>query len=383
MRALRSLVVASAVGALALAAAGCDAIPGAGKLAAKPAAKTAQPAPELAPRLVMFVGVDISGSFMNGRYFDDSLDFLAHYIYGHLNGLGEMEKPHALFVGSIGGRDKDEAKTLYPIETFQNRDVAQIKAELVNMFPKGRVNTYTDFNAFFAQVADMIGQKKLLLKPISIVLLTDGDPDMGDTSDSREMAKFKSLQVEPLETLSRNITVRVLYTDAVTAKNWRDEVPRKRVKVWTQDAVVMAEWKDPALMLPDQPESEQTRVLLVVRGDVDFVPRLKPVGLRRAALAPGGDAHRPRPERRVEPGARSSARGCNPRRVALHSPHARIRPPALAARPLAHPAGRRPRRLTSRARRTGRYAARAARAGARRAGGPRAHRLGGLLVRGG
>ena len=42
------------------------------------------------------------------------------------------------------------------------------------------------------------------------------------------------------------------YTDAVTAKNWRDEVPRKRVKIWTQDAVVMADWKDPKLMLPDR-----------------------------------------------------------------------------------------------------------------------------------
>jgi hypothetical protein len=139
------------------------------------------------------------------------------------------------------------------------------------------VNTYTDFNAFFSQVADMIGQKKLLLKPISIVLLTDGDPDMGETADAREMAKFKGLQVEPLETLSRNITVRVLYTDAVTAKNWRDEVPRKRVKVWTQDAVVMAEWDDPALMLPDQPYAKQARFFSWVRENVDFVPRLKRV----------------------------------------------------------------------------------------------------------
>ena len=275
MRALRALCLASAVAALAFASAGCDAIPGSGKLTAKPAAKAAQP--EMAPRLVMFVGVDISGSFMSGRYFDDALDFLAHYIYGHLNGLGAMEKPHALFVGSIGGRDRDEAKTLYPIETFQNRDVDQIRAELVSMFPKGRVNTYTDFNAFFAQVADMIGQKKLLLKPISIVLLTDGDPDLGETSDTRAMAKFKNLQVEPLETLSRNITLRVLYTDAVTAKNWRDEVPRKRVKIWTQDAVVMTEWKDPTLMLPDQPLPKQTRFFSWVRENVDFTPRLKRV----------------------------------------------------------------------------------------------------------
>jgi hypothetical protein len=50
------------------------------------------------PRLCMFVGVDISGSFMNGKYFDDSIEFLSHYIYGHLNGLGSMETPNGLFV---------------------------------------------------------------------------------------------------------------------------------------------------------------------------------------------------------------------------------------------------------------------------------------------
>lgn len=276
MRTLRSILAATAVLALTLASAGCDAIPGAG-LTGRTGARAAKAPVEPPARLVMFIGVDISGSFMNGRYFDDSIDFLAHYIYGHLNGLGAMEKPHSLFVGSIGGRDKDEAKTLYPIETFQNRDVEQIKVELVRIFPKGRVNPYTDFNAFFEQVADLIGQKKLLLKPISVVLLTDGDPDMGETADARAMAKFRSLSVKPLEGLSRNITLRVLYTDAVTAKNWRDEVPRKRVKIWTQDAVVMADWKDPKLMLPDTPYAKQERFFSWVRENVDFQPRLKRV----------------------------------------------------------------------------------------------------------
>ena len=41
-----------------------------------------------APRLVMFIGVDISGSFMHGKYFNDSIQFLARYIHAHLNGLG-------------------------------------------------------------------------------------------------------------------------------------------------------------------------------------------------------------------------------------------------------------------------------------------------------
>lgn len=246
------------------------------------AAKPAEPAQAPTPRLVMFVGVDISGSFMNSRYFDDSIRFLARYIYGHLNGIGDMEVPHSLFVGSIGGYTKDEAKTLYPIESFQNRSVEQIEQRLHEIFPKGRVNHFTDFNAFFAQVSDMIDQKKLLLKPISIVLMTDGDPDLGEGTASAstgedEAAKFHRLSVSPLEGQSRNVTVRLLYTTATTAKNWLDDVPRKRVKVWTQDAIVMREWDDPTIYLPDTPFEKQTRFFSWVKNNVDFQPRLRRV----------------------------------------------------------------------------------------------------------
>ena len=246
-------------------------VEGATKTAAKPAEETPS------GRLVMFIGVDISGSFMHGRYFNDSIEFLARYIHAHLNGLGGMEMPNALFVGSIGGVNKDEVKTLYPIETFQHRSIEQIEEELHQIFPVGRVNTYTDFNAFFTQVGDMIDQKKLLLKPISIVLMTDGDPDLGPADGGNVAAKYRRLSLSPLEGLSRNITVRVLYASAVVAKNWRDEVPRKRVKVWTQDAVVMADWKDPKIMLPDTPFEKQGRFFAWVNDNVDFTPRLKRV----------------------------------------------------------------------------------------------------------
>jgi hypothetical protein len=245
------------------------------KTQAKPEAKSAEQGNS--GRLVMFIGVDISGSFMHGRYFNDSIDFLAHYIHAHLNGLGGMEVPNVLFVGSIGGVKQDEAKTLYPIEKFQDRSVEQIAAELHEIFPVGRVNTFTDFNAFFGQVGDMIDQKKLLMKPVSIVLLTDGDPDIGDGKGGSAAEKFHRLSVSPLEGLSRNITVRVLYTDAVIAKNWRDEMPRKRVKVWTQDAVVMAEWNDPRLMVPGKPFDQQVKFFSWVKDNVDFTPRLKRV----------------------------------------------------------------------------------------------------------
>ena len=49
------------------------------------------------PRLTLIVGVDISGSFMKSGYYEDSLDFLANYLYCHLNGLGGLEVPNVLF----------------------------------------------------------------------------------------------------------------------------------------------------------------------------------------------------------------------------------------------------------------------------------------------
>jgi len=233
----------------------------------------AQGAPK-AGRLVMFIGVDISGSFMSTRDFDDSIEFLAHYIHAHLNGLGGMEIPNSMFVGSIGGVKKGEAKTLFPIQTFQDRSIEEIEAQLRILFPRKQENPFTDFNAYFAQVAEMVDAKKLILKPISVVLITDGRPDLGGMSRS---AKFRSIKLKPLENLSRNITLRILYTDAVTAKSWRDEVPRKRVKVWTQDAIVMAEWKSPKTLIPGRAPAAQQKFFSWVKDNVDFQPRLRRV----------------------------------------------------------------------------------------------------------
>ena len=232
------------------------------------------PPPPGAGRLVLFVGMDISGSFMRGGYFDDSIRFLARYLYGHLNGIAGMEVPNALFVGSIGGEKKDEAKTLFPIQTFEDLSIEQIEAKLREIFPRSRENQFTDYNSFFEQVSDLVDTKKLILKPLSIVLLTDGVPDIGGNTRSE---KFRNLELKPLERLSRNITLRILYTDAVTAKCWRDEVPRKRVKVWTQDAIVMTDWKNPKTMLPGKAFPEQQKFFSWLKDNVDFQPRLRPV----------------------------------------------------------------------------------------------------------
>jgi hypothetical protein len=185
-----------------------------------------------------------------------------------------MEVPNAMFVGSIGGVNKGEPKTLFPIQTFQDRTVEQIEDQLRYLFPRETQNPFTDYNALFEQVADMIETKKLILKPVSIVLVTDGKPDLGGAN---KQERFRNIRLKPLENLSRNITLRVLYTDAVTAKSWRDEVPRKRVKVWTQDAIVMAEWRDPKTLVPNAPHAQQDKFFAWVRDNVDFQPRLQRV----------------------------------------------------------------------------------------------------------
>jgi len=218
------------------------------------------------PRLSMFVGVDISGSFMNGQYFDDSIDFLARYLYSHLNGLGEMEKPNVLFVSSIGGARANEPKTFFPIQTFQNKSIEEIAVELRAIFPKENPNPFTDYNAFFEQVALTVKNKNLALRPISIVMISDGVPDVTRNGKT----DFRSIVVKPLEKLARSVTIRLLYTDAVVGKNWQTKVPRTRVKIWTQDAEVLTSWKDPKIMLPQVSLDEQTQFFAWVKDNVDF-----------------------------------------------------------------------------------------------------------------
>ena len=221
---------------------------------------------EAKPRLSMFIGVDISGSFIKSGYFDDSLDFLARYIHAHLNGYGELEKPNVLFVGSIGGAKADEPKTFYPIQTFENKSIEEIRSRLGEIFPKDEINPFTDYNAFFEQVALTVKNRNLVLRPISVVMISDGKPDI----NSNQSTDFRSLVVRPLERLARNVTIRLLYTDAVTGKYWQTRVPRRRVKLWTQDANVMVSWKDPNILLPGVPDEKQDRFFTWIKENVDF-----------------------------------------------------------------------------------------------------------------
>lgn len=218
------------------------------------------------PRSSLFIGVDISGSFMHGDYFEDSLDFLATYIYAHLKGSDGLERPKSLFVSSIGGARADEPKTFYPIQMFENKTIEEIRDTLREMFPREHPNPFTDYNAFFEQVAYTVRSKNLVLRPITIVMVSDGIPDVTRNGKT----DYGSIVLDPLERLARSVTVRLLYTNATVGRNWQSTIARRRVKVWTQDADVMMSWRDPKIMVPDVSFADQQRFFGWMRDNVDF-----------------------------------------------------------------------------------------------------------------
>lgn len=217
-------------------------------------------------RLSMFVAVDISGSFMRGGHYDDAIEFLAHYLHAHLTGMEGLEVPNVLFVGSIGGAKEDEAKTFFPKQIFENKSTAEIAEKLREIFPKGKENPYTDYNAFFEQIARTVRNKKLVLRPISIVMISDGVPDV----KSEGVADFRSIDLKPLEGLARNITIRLLYTNAEVGRSWQTKVKRNRVRIWTQDADVMVSWKDPKIFIPERPLEDQKLFANWIKENVDY-----------------------------------------------------------------------------------------------------------------
>jgi hypothetical protein len=223
------------------------------------------------PRLSLFIGIDISGSFKNSKYFEDSRNFLAHYLYAHLNGLGGLEVPNVLYVSSIGGAKANEPKTFYPIQSFANKSIDEIRAQLKEIFPSRVSNPFTDYNAFFEQVAQTVKNKNLVLRPISIVMLSDGIPDVKGAAD------YSSIRVEPLERLARNVTIRLLYTSAVVGMNWQTKVKRRRVKIWTQDAEVLRSWKDPKILIAEKQFEEQDYFFSWLKDNVDFGVRSRRV----------------------------------------------------------------------------------------------------------
>ncbi len=223
---------------------------------------------ERRPRETLFIGLDTSGSFQRAGY-DDALAFLAYYIYGHLNGLGGLSQPRELFVAAIGGRGADEPKAFHPIHDFADKSVAQIESDLRTWFPP--TDTLTDFNAFFRRVAQITRERNLLLRPVTILLVTDGVPDPVPSGPAGAPAAYRAIDLSPLEYLARRVTLRLAYPSPPVAERWRTLVPRQRVRLWTVDDVVMKGWR--AQLVPDAAPSEQARLWKWVRENVDFRAR--------------------------------------------------------------------------------------------------------------
>lgn len=234
----------------------------------------AQPATDNKLRESLFVGVDTSGSFVQSGEYDNAMRFLAYYLYGHLNGLGGLSRPRELFVAAIGGKEANEPKAFHPILDFAGKDITQIEADLRRWFPA--TDTLTDFNAFFAQVARIAKERNLVLSPITVLLVTDGIPDVplpGVKPGSP--GAYRQIDLNPLEYLSRNLTVRVVYASPKVGDQWRKEVPRQRVRLWATEAEVMRGWR--AQIVAGADPGDQARLWKWVRDNVDFRVRSRPL----------------------------------------------------------------------------------------------------------
>ena len=216
-----------------------------------------------APRGALFVGLDTSGSFR--RDYDNALAFLAYYLYGHLHGLGELSRPRDLFVAAIGGRETNEPKAFRPIHDFIGKNVEQIEADLRRWYPPS--DTLTDFNSFFAQVARVAKERNLILSPITVMIVSDGVPDVPGAKPG-SLVLYEQIDLSPLEYLSKNLTVRLTYASPRVGENWRKHVRRQRVRLWTAEVEVMKGWQ--AQLVPGNEPAGQARLWKWVRENVDF-----------------------------------------------------------------------------------------------------------------
>jgi hypothetical protein len=193
------------------------------------------------PRSTLVIGLDVSGSFRQTRDFDPAIEFAALYIYGHLRGVGGLRQNTAIFVGSLGGERPGQPKTFHPIQDLTGKSVDQIARDLRGWFPE--TDPITDFNAFFQRIAVHVKRNNLVLAPLNIVMFSDGEPDFPGSGRLTPEQRYSRVNLDPLEYLSRNVTVRLLYATPSVAQYWERLVPRKRVRLWTQDSEVMRGWR--------------------------------------------------------------------------------------------------------------------------------------------
>ena len=217
------------------------------------------------PKNTLVVGLDVSGSFREDHY-DDAVEFAANYLYGHLHGLGGLRVPTALFVGSVGGTKPGEVKAFHPIHDLRNKSVDEIAQDLRTWFP--REDALTDFNAFFDRVATLVKRQNLVLAPLNIVVLSDGIPDTSPAVHPDSLGPYAKVDLDPLEYISRSVTVRLLYPTPTVAVGWERGVTRRRVRLWTVAGAVMAGWREQ--LVPNSSPDSQDALWSWMKDNVDF-----------------------------------------------------------------------------------------------------------------
>jgi len=224
-------------------------------------------------RSTLVIGIDVSGSFRATGNYEDAIDFASHYLYGHLNGMGDLKVPSAVFVGSVGGARPGEPKSFQPIHAFQDKTVEEIGVALRQQFPPE--DSFTDFNAFFDRVATLVKRQGLILAPLNVIVLSDGVPDATGSGASTGESAFTGIDVAPLEYLSRSVTVRLLYGSATSSVAWEREIDTRRVRMWTVDADVMAGWREQLDTLPQTGTGAQNDLWTWIGDNVDFRVRTR------------------------------------------------------------------------------------------------------------
>ena len=130
-------------------------------------------------------------------------------------------------------------------------------------------DTLTDFNVFFQQVARHVKERNLVLAPITVMVVSDGIPDVPSGSiKPGSPASYQQIDLSPLDYLSKNVTVRLVYASPKVGDNWRKLVKRDRVRFWAVEYDVMKGWR--AQLRPDADLASQDRFWKWVRDNVDY-----------------------------------------------------------------------------------------------------------------
>src|SRR5207245_6887454 len=111
-------------------------------------------------------------------------------------------------------------------------------------------------NSFFRQVARIARERNLVLTPITIVVVSDGIPDVPDLKPgSRD--SFKTIDLSVMEFLSRNITLLLIYASPKVSDYWRRVITSQRVRLWAVKREAMMGWR--AHVTPDPDPAPQDR----------------------------------------------------------------------------------------------------------------------------